>query len=229
MAAISAYARDVWQVKSELLRRGFKQAVDYLNSMPQAQAEAVIGAAMTLQYDRMVSRGKRDMSLCEKIRVEQGWDYAELAKAIQEFHDKDLNEQQKEMRQQKDQWAKDHLTPDDYDLWKRGCCPIDEIEQRFRTPERLTFTENNMLWLERDRPHRHERNPQEIAVIERFFASLTGFAIGFEELMSDVGIRDPRARRVPEIEKKRNKKSPEDAVQVPPENLGRQLEWKTEF
>lgn len=209
MKTVTAYARDIWEVQKNLTDRGFKIAAELLGDMPRAQAEAIIGAAFTLQHHRDTWRGgSQETSLWQKIRViELGMTVEELARAVGEFHAKDVAAQEKAWRQKCEEWAKAQMQPHEYDVYKLSSGGWD-IEQRFARqcprPRPQVIKKDDVAWVENQRPHRENFNPVLIEIFERYFQSVTGYALRWEQLHSRLESRDPRAKLTPESQKKKN-------------------------
>lgn len=207
METLCAYSQDLHEVKVNLLDRGFRKTAEILDNLPKAHAEALVGAAFSIQRYRDTTRGiKKSMTLWQKIRAEMNMDLAEFVKAVNEFHSRDVSAQSKAWSEKTDAFARETLRPDHYAQWKQGSSFIAAIDKKFPKPSLRQITVEGVRLIESDRPYREARRPESIETYERFFEHVTGFKLSWEELLSELTSRDPRAKKVPESEKKWPKK-----------------------
>lgn len=215
METLTAYSRDLLEVKAFLLDHGFKKAVEVLDTQQQAIAEQIIGAAFSVQRSRDVTRGaKRELILFRKIRTEMNLSAEEFAREVAKFHSQDLSAQTKAWRERQNAFAKAQMRPSDFRLWQQGsmnCDLMTNFEKENPQPAHQKINLELIMSIERDRPHRETRKPALVEVFERFFEAKTGFCLSWEQLLAEVGPRDPRAAQAAYLEKKKKTKQMPDS------------------
>lgn len=214
MESISAYSRDLFEVKAFLLDHGFKKAVEVLDNEPQSIQEQIIASAFSIQRERDRRPARRGLTLFTKIRTEMGLSAEEFAVEVSKFHSQDLSAQLKSWRVRQDAYARESMRPSDYKMWKSSVFVSDQMnewEKANPQPTLQKITLADVMLIESTRPHRESRRSSLVDLFERFFEAKTGYKLSWEQLLAEVGPRDPRAAQEAYLQKKQKAKQMPDA------------------
>lgn len=206
LKSIQCYARDRWEVQSMLLDKGFREAATIMDTLPAAQIEAILGAAMTVQSQREHNKGRGYKPLCllQRIRQEKGWSLEDFRSQLASFAKTDLSNQRREWRESQDSFAKTALSENDYRIWSQSVSNFAVMSKWLKTnpePDFIEITLEFVKGLECDRWRRETRKPGLVRLVERFFANLEDRDLSWEALLAPLGSRDPRTHLTPISEK----------------------------
>ncbi|AFM26035.1 hypothetical protein [Desulfomonile tiedjei] len=209
MESVLAYSRDRHQLRCALMDKGFHKALAACDAMEPAILEQLIGTCFTLQHHRDTQKTAKQPTLWHKIRSELGLSQAELAAEISKFHRLDVSGQTKKWRVDREKFAEASFNKNDLRMWKSGSLyskKMDAWEKTHPQPSLRHIGVEDIMQIERTRPHRESLKSGFVEVFERFFTEKCGVALSWEDLTAPlIGSRDPRKSRMPETEKKRNK------------------------